>query len=409
MKWKNRESKVDLVSFFLLDEKILNLPTKIKLFYFFNEDIDEILKFEFYQWNKVIKIKENLLKQKEELIKENWENLKEKAKDLILNKDLNDKIKVLTIYDEDYPLRIIGKDLNNFNKNFLQPSPVIFYLGNIKLLSMEQDKYISIVGSRNATKLSIEITSSISKYYSQNGDIIVSGFAKGVDYISHQIALNNGGKTIGILGNGVDIIYPAQNLTLYKEFLKSDSLLISEFPPGTPPFKQNFYIRNRLIAFIANKVYFIQGGIPSGGLITAKYALDYRKKVYVFYCENEKYYKGNIELSKNGKVFPFNLFYEGEHLFLKNETTFNKNLYFESKENYKNENLKKIILTFIVNNPYTDFDGLKKSLLSNSVNFEINKLLENLSILLQERKISISYGIFYYPLLSNISKNDIFI
>ncbi|MCX8058365.1 MAG: DNA-protecting protein DprA [Spirochaetes bacterium] len=409
MKWKNKFNKIDLISFFLIDEKVISLKNKIKLFYYFNEDIDEILKFKYESWNKIIKIKESELKIKENAIKEKWDYFKEQASNLIegkIKKKDHININVITIYDENYPLRVPGLI---FDKEFLKPSPVIFYIGNIEILFEEQQKYVSIVGSRNILEISKEMTVKISSYYSKNGYIVVSGFAKGVDFFAHLAAIENGGKTLAVVGNGLDIIYPAENLVLYKKMLNGNSLLISEYPPGTMPFKQNFYVRNRLIAFIGNKIYFIQGAIPSGGLITAKYSIKFGKEVYSFFKKDDKRYEGNIEISRtnNDKVKLFNFFSNGQHFLIENNFFSiykNKNNNFDDKLFVSN--LNKLILSYFILKPYSDFNKIVKFINDNEIKIDIKIILRTIVDLIKKNKIKISNGLYYYPIYNNIKIED---
>ena len=107
---------------------------------------------------------------------------------------------------------------------------------------------IAIVGTRKATPQSLKIARVIAEELANYGIIIVSGLAMGIDTAAHEGALSVGGKTVAVLGNGLDKIYPAQNQNLAKEILSSGGAIVSEYEAGTPSFKQNFIQRNRIIS-----------------------------------------------------------------------------------------------------------------------------------------------------------------
>lgn len=172
------------------------------------------------------------------------------------------KSKVVTIIDRDYPEAF---------KNQYKPPFVIYYYGDLSLLDNSK-KNIAVIGSRlnsdYGRQMTIKLTSEIAKHF-----VIVSGLAKGIDAIGHQTAINSGGKTVAVLGSGIDNCYPKENLDLYKR-IKEEHLLISEYPGMTEPKKENFPMRNRIIAMAADCVLLTEGGIRSGSYITVGYALN---------------------------------------------------------------------------------------------------------------------------------------
>lgn len=170
----------------------------------------------------------------------------------------------LTIYDEEYPDCL----------RQLQYAPwILFYEGDIRLL---QEKKVSVIGSRNpdayGTRMANTITTLLKDTY-----VIVSGLAKGIDACAHQAALDK--KTIGVIGCGLDVIYPKENAALY-EAIRKQQLLISEYPKGSKPLAHHFPWRNRIIAALSKAVIVIQAKKRSGTLLTVNEALELDIPVY---------------------------------------------------------------------------------------------------------------------------------
>ena len=174
----------------------------------------------------------------------------------------NNGIGYITINSIEYP-----SDLHHYK---LCKPYVIFYKGNLNLL---KNKSVSIIGSRKCTSYGAEVAKIIGNEVSKYGYTVVSGLAMGIDSIAQRSALKNEGKTIGVLGCGVDVIYPKSNKSLYEEILKNDGLIISEFLPGTKPYKQNFPMRNRIISGISKYLIVVEASDRSGSLITVNSAL----------------------------------------------------------------------------------------------------------------------------------------
>src|SRR3989338_348038 len=132
--------------------------------------------------------------------------------------------------------------------------------------------FFAIVGTRKPTSYGIQVARKFAYELTEAGFIIVSGMAMGIDTVAHQAALDAGGKTVAVLGCGVNIIYPAINYQLYHNIIKSGGAVISEFPPDQTVLKGLFISRNRIISGLSKGVLIAEGGEFSGALITAKYA-----------------------------------------------------------------------------------------------------------------------------------------
>ena len=181
------------------------------------------------------------------------------------------KSKTLTIFDDEYP---------DYLKTIPHPPFVLYYYGDISLIQ-DVEKNMSIVGCRKPSAQGVKSTEYLADALSDNF-VIVSGLAKGVDGIAHQTTLDANGRTIAILGSGIDYCYPQENLEIYYRIKKNPNcLLISEFPEDTLPEPTNFPERNRLIAAFARGVIITEAKYKSGTSITALYALDMNKDVMV--------------------------------------------------------------------------------------------------------------------------------
>ena len=184
--------------------------------------------------------------------------------------ELVDVQNALTIFDEEYP------------KEFLQlqyPPFVLFFKGDLSLLKKEK---ISVVGSRDACEYALKATEGLCR--KNEGKVIVSGMARGIDAASHRYAR----YTIGVLGCGIDCIYPRENRELYEKVMK-EGLLLSEYPGTVRPYGYHFPFRNRLISALSNTVYIMQSSTRSGTMTTVREAL---------------------ELGKNVKVLPYDVFHK---------------------------------------------------------------------------------------------------
>jgi DNA processing protein len=160
-------------------------------------------------------------------------------------------------------------------RNIPDPPPVLFAVGNIALMSRPA---AAIVGSRDHSSYGAEVCRALAGAAAGAGAVIVSGMARGLDAVAHTAALDCGGATIGVLGNGHGVIYPAANRALYDRVAK-DGLLLSEFPPGERPHAGSFPRRNRLISGLSRVTLVVEAAVGSGALITAGTALDQGREV----------------------------------------------------------------------------------------------------------------------------------
>jgi DNA processing protein len=197
------------------------------------------------------------------LKKFNWKPAVEKELRLAEKKGA----KLVTWEDEEYPANL---------KQIYDPPPLLYVLGSL----IPQDSIaVAVVGSRNPTTYGQLAAERISMGLSRKGITVVSGLARGVDSFSHRSALVAGGRTIGVLGCGVDIIYPPENQDLFEQ-VAAQGAVISEFPLGTPPDSDHFPIRNRVISGLSLGVAVVEATLRSGSLITARFALDQGRDVY---------------------------------------------------------------------------------------------------------------------------------
>lgn len=184
-----------------------------------------------------------------------WERLQESG------------IKVLTWEDQAYPKRLIEID---------QPPPVLYLRGD---LLPEDDWAVAVVGTRRITGYGRQVAEEISSFLANNGITVISGLARGVDSVAHKSALDAGGRSLAVLGNGVDQIYPPEHRRLADAIVQHGAL-ISDYPPGTPPDSVNFPPRNRIISGLSQAVVIVEAGERSGALITANFAAEQGRDVF---------------------------------------------------------------------------------------------------------------------------------
>ncbi len=177
-------------------------------------------------------------------------------------------VKIITIEDDIYPYNL---------KQIEDCPPVLYALGDIELL--KNNNALAVVGSRSASFSATKMAKKISSEVAQNNITIVSGMARGIDASSHEGALSVNGKTIAVLGTGVDIVYPKENKPLYDDIIKN-GLVLSEYPLGTSPQASNFPRRNRIVSGLSKGVLVIEASVQSGSLITAYQALEQGRDVY---------------------------------------------------------------------------------------------------------------------------------
>ncbi len=174
---------------------------------------------------------------------------------------------LISFWDDDYPELL---------KNIYDPPVLLFLRGKG---SIKTSRPVAIVGTRKPSAYGKNVAVNLSRELTSAGFTIVSGFARGIDSISHKTCCVENGNTIGVLGNGIDIVYPPENRTLIPQILET-GILLSEFPIGTKPGPGNFPMRNRIIAGLSLGTIVIEAGVKSGALITAMYANDYGREVF---------------------------------------------------------------------------------------------------------------------------------
>ncbi len=205
------------------------------------------------------------------LTKENYAKMKEHADLVRINNYYNNlldcNITMLTKYDKDYPQKL--KDLPD--------APFFFYCrGDLTLLNKSS---LSVVGTRKPTSYGRMITDRLVRDVASQGIVIISGLAYGVDSIAHRKCLEVGGKTIAVLGSGLNEVYPSEHISLAEEIAKK-GLLVSEFSPNKKATKYSFPQRNRIIAGLGDGILITEASIKSGTIHTKDFALEYGRNIY---------------------------------------------------------------------------------------------------------------------------------
>ncbi len=175
--------------------------------------------------------------------------------------------RVVTFLDEEYPASL--KDISD--------PPVLLYLAG--QLPQQIDCGVAIVGARRASLYGLQIAERFAIQLAELGVPVISGLARGIDGAAHQGALRAGGTTVGVLGCGLDIVYPSEHALLYQQ-IKAKGCLISEFPFGTPPISYNFPRRNRIVSGLSLGVVVVEANVKSGALVTAGLALEQGREVF---------------------------------------------------------------------------------------------------------------------------------
>lgn len=182
----------------------------------------------------------------------------------------NKDVSFVTLKDKEYPELL--KKIKN--------PPFVLYAKGDPSLFRSSEPSVAVVGARKTTQYGREVTKILTEELVTNGFIIVSGLALGVDAISHMTALENRGKTIAVLGCGVDCCSPSENLSIYNSILKNGDCIVSEFPLSMKPTQWSFPARNRIIAGLSLGVLVTEGAEDSGSLITAEYARKFGRPVF---------------------------------------------------------------------------------------------------------------------------------
>ena len=174
---------------------------------------------------------------------------------------------IVTLKDDGYPKRL---------RDIYDPPALLYVRGELR---REDTLAIAIVGSRKTSPYGRWITEKIGQDLARHGVTVISGMARGIDSVAHMGALQGGGRTIAVLGCGVDVIYPSENRNLFNQIIEHGAVL-SEFPMGSPPEGGHFPRRNRIISGLSIGVVIVQAGSESGSLITANYALEQGREVF---------------------------------------------------------------------------------------------------------------------------------
>ena len=206
----------------------------------------------------------------------------------IIKKSKEHGIKILSLFDKEYPFNL--KQIDN-------PPYILYYKGDLKKLRRNS---VSIVGTRNPTNESKKYAFDIASKLSALNITVVSGMAKGIDKEAHLGAISSLVNTAAVLGNGIDIVYPSENVKVYNKLIES-GIVVSEFEVGRKPDRMNFPRRNRIISGLSYATIMVEASSKSGALITVDYALNQGREVYIApYDEKLKEYFGNHKLYKEG-------------------------------------------------------------------------------------------------------------
>lgn len=207
--------------------------------------------------------------------------------------DLQKKsIEFLTPDDQAYPKLL---------RQLSHPPFILFVKGNIDILGSE--KILAIVGTRKVTGYGMQVTEMLTRDLVRNGFTIVSGMALGVDGIAHREAVKNNGKTIAVLGSGVDVPTPREHENLYHHILEKNGAIVSTFSPGEMPGKGSFPARNAIIAGLSRGVVVTEGAEDSGALITAEYGKKFGRPVFSVPGQiTSQLSKGTNNLLKSGAI-----------------------------------------------------------------------------------------------------------
>lgn len=176
--------------------------------------------------------------------------------------------KIIFFEDEDYPQRL---------KTIDSPPAILLVRGT---LAATDGISLSVVGTRRVSVAGRQMTEKLVPELVHSGLAIISGLARGVDAVAHKATLSSGGKTVAVLGNGIDQVYPTENRSLAQKIIESGGAIISEFVPGVPANAFNFPRRNRIVAGISLGTLVIEGAEKSGSLITAQFALEQGREVF---------------------------------------------------------------------------------------------------------------------------------
>lgn len=203
-----------------------------------------------------------------EIAKQFMEHLNKFEVDVELEKLEKHKIKLVSKDDESYPELL---------KEIHDPPYLLYIYGSLDSLKAPS---LAVVGSRKHTHYGKEVVDKVVPELVQHGITIVSGLALGIDALAHKVALDSGGKTVAIIGCGLDNIYPMANINLAREIIRKGGAIVSEYPFGTPPLKQHFPARNRIISGVSLGTLVIECDIESGAMITAHHCIEQNREMF---------------------------------------------------------------------------------------------------------------------------------
>lgn len=192
------------------------------------------------------------------------------------------KMHEMLLVMQKHNIGIMGSDDHiypDYLRHIQSPPPLLFYRGDPTCL---MGKCISVVGSRKASPQGIDVTRKICADLSASGVTIVSGLAMGIDAAAHEGCLQGGSPTTAVLGCGLDVDYPLENISLREKIVASGGVLLSEYPPGTRANKQVFQVRNRIISGLSRALILMESQIKSGSFLTVHHALDQGREVYAY-------------------------------------------------------------------------------------------------------------------------------
>lgn len=239
----------------------ISLPYKVKLFLCENYSIEDLVNIETHEKEITSNCGESVFfKLKNANLQEKIEKIAQKLKKY--------EIKCVSYCDKEYPKSL---------KNIPDKPLLLYYKGNLDVL---KNPCVAIVGTRKPTEYGRQVTKKFSSELSKAGVVIVSGLAYGLDMEAAQSCLDVNGKTVAVLGGGLNKIYPAQNVNLAKR-VSENGLLLSEYPPDQSPTKFSFVLRNRLISGLSLGTIIIEAGKGSGTLNTARHTIEQSRELFV--------------------------------------------------------------------------------------------------------------------------------
>ena len=361
----------------------MNKNDNIKIYLIALNQIEKIGDRRIYELIKHYESVENIFEEKEKNIKELIEKkFKFKVNDFskneildkaenIIKKSKEYGIGILSLFDKEYPFNL--KQIDN-------PPYILYYKGDLKKLRRNS---ISIVGTRNPTKESKKYAFDIASKLSALNITVVSGMAKGIDKEAHLGAISSLVNTVAVLGNGIDIVYPSENVKVYNKLIES-GIVISEFEVGRKPDRMNFPRRNRIISGLSYATIMVEASSKSGALITVDYALNQGREVYIApYDEKLKEYFGNHKLYKEGAKIIYDItdiledfdsifsndddylkmklkYFEGGNIPIKEDSEENKIIKTQKiKENKENKTVRKITENKKIEKPNLEGDEAK--------------------------------------------------